>query len=114
MQKFVLYEKAREVNKGIVKLVKSLKLDRYKHDQIMRASNSMVLNIAEGNGRFTSKDKVHYFITARGSVYETISIFDLMEDEELIGSATAEEFREDLLVLIKILTKLIMNMKNNQ
>ena len=114
MKKFVLYEKAREVNREIVKLLKSLNLDKYKSDQLIRASNSSVLNIAEGNGRFTPKDKVHYFVTARGSVQETIALFDLMEDEELIDKNTAKWFREQLTVLIKILTKLIMNLKESK
>ncbi|MDO8549627.1 MAG: four helix bundle protein [Ignavibacteria bacterium] len=34
------------------------------------ASSSIPLNIAEGNGKFTAKDRCRYFDTARGSALE--------------------------------------------
>jgi four helix bundle protein len=39
--------------------------------QIRRSANSVSANIAEGFGRNTKKDKRHYYITARGSAFET-------------------------------------------
>jgi len=40
-------------------------------DQIIRSSRSINSNIAEGHGRFTYKDQLHYCIQARGSLSET-------------------------------------------
>jgi len=37
-------------------------------DQVNRASFSIVVFIAEGNGRFTFLDRRHFFIRARGSI----------------------------------------------
>jgi four helix bundle protein len=39
-------------------------------DQLDRASTSIVLNIAEGNGKFTARDRCKYFDIARGSALE--------------------------------------------
>ncbi|SRR6266487_4348642 len=40
-------------------------------DQIIRSSCSITSNIAEGHGRFTYKDQLHFCIQARGSLSET-------------------------------------------
>ena len=39
-------------------------------DQLVRASCSVPNNIAEGQGRYTSADRCHYLVVARGSLYE--------------------------------------------
>jgi hypothetical protein len=39
-------------------------------DQLDRASVSIVLNIAEGSGRFTPAEKAHFYLIARGSAME--------------------------------------------
>lgn len=39
--------------------------------QIRRSANGIGANIAEAFGRKTNKDKIHYYIMARGSSYET-------------------------------------------
>jgi four helix bundle protein len=40
-------------------------------DQIIRCSRSVTANLAEGHGRFTFKDQIHFCIQARGSLSET-------------------------------------------
>jgi four helix bundle protein len=39
-------------------------------DQIARAATSVASNIAEGQGRATTRDRRHYLVQARGSLYE--------------------------------------------
>lgn len=39
-------------------------------DQIVRAAISVPSNIAEGQGRSTVRDRRHYLVQARGSLYE--------------------------------------------
>ncbi len=39
---------------------------RHARDQLLRASQSIPLNIAEGNGKATSGDRRRYFEIARG------------------------------------------------
>lgn len=41
--------------------------------QIRKSSNSSTANIAEAFGRKTKKDKSHFYIISRGSVFETQS-----------------------------------------
>jgi len=39
--------------------------------QLVRSADSISANIAESNGRGTSKDRRHFLLVARGSLYET-------------------------------------------
>ena len=58
-------------------------------DQIRRASVSVPSNIAEGKGRSTAKDFVHFLNTARGSLYElTTQLYVARE----IGYLSEEDF----------------------
>jgi four helix bundle protein len=42
------------------------------------ASTSIVLNIAEGNGKYTNKDKCKYFDIAKGSTAECAGCLDIL------------------------------------
>jgi four helix bundle protein len=44
-------------------------------DQIRRASTSVLLNIAEGYGRYHYLDSLRFFYFSRGSLMETLSAF---------------------------------------
>ena len=39
-------------------------------DQLVRSAFSVPSNIAEGQGRLTTRDRRHFFVQARGSLYE--------------------------------------------
>ena len=54
-------------------------------DQIQRASLSIPLNIAEGNGRNTRKEKIQFFKTARGSLFECIPLLQLARKLDYIS-----------------------------
>ncbi|MFC2082289.1 four helix bundle protein [Bacteroidota bacterium] len=46
---------------------KGIKIKTSIIDQMDRASDSIALNIAEGTGKYTSKDKAKYYDISRGS-----------------------------------------------
>jgi four helix bundle protein len=60
---------------------------RHARDQLLRASQSIPQNIAEGNGKRTVNDRRKYFDNARGSALECASILDIL----LICSAITDE-----------------------
>jgi four helix bundle protein len=47
-------------------------------DQLDRARISIVLNIAEGAGRFSAPDKARFYAIARGSATEWGAVLDLL------------------------------------
>jgi len=51
-------------------------------DQVRRASLSIVLNISEGYGKRTLKDRRRFYQIAMGSLRETQAVLDLVEDVE--------------------------------
>ena len=60
-------------------LAKTLKgVDRHARDQLLRASQSIPLNIAEGNGKGTNADRSRFFEIARGSALECAVIQDCL------------------------------------
>jgi len=83
------------------------KISRSLADQLSRATLSIPLNIAEGNGRWHKADKRNFFWIARGSVFECVPIVEIMRIKSLISDIEREALRDQLEVLGKMLTKLI-------
>src|SRR4051794_11152157 len=53
-------------------------------DQFRRASQSIVLNIAEGSSRTSTKDKINFVRVAKGSAFECAAIVDLAHEFDLL------------------------------
>ena len=51
---------------------------RHARDQWLRAAQSIPLNIAEGNGKRSLKDRSRFFDIARGSAVECVAIQDIL------------------------------------
>jgi four helix bundle protein len=57
------------------------------HNQLDRASTSIPLNIAEGNGKYTAADRCRFFDIARGSSLECAACLDVLVAKKRIASA---------------------------
>lgn len=85
----------------------------YLTDQFNRASLSISLNIAEGNGRWSSADRRNFLCIARGSVHECIPIIEICQRKKLITVTTSLELRQELDVIAKMLSGLIERTQRN-
>ena len=54
-------------------------------NQLDRSSTSIPLNIAEGNGKFTSKDRCRFLDIAAGSSLESAAALDVMVAKRLVS-----------------------------
>ena len=78
LEKFVAYQLA----KKFYWACKTLKLPRFLHDQLLRASSSIALNLSEASGRRTPKDKRKHYTIAFGSLQECRTVLELEKVED--------------------------------
>jgi len=76
-------------------------------DQLQRASTSIVLNIAEGAGRFHKTDKKNYYVIARGSVYECVACIQIFMAKKLIDAEKYDAFYRSLNNLARQLSAMV-------
>jgi four helix bundle protein len=65
-------------------------------DQLDRASTSTPLNIAEGDGKFSAKDRARFLEIARGSALECAACLDVLVARRLAGPERIEKAKESL------------------
>ena len=106
-EKLKVYQKALEFVKWGHAVLKSIGKKNSTTDQFDRAADSIVLNIAEGNGKFSKKDKCRYFDISKGSTLESAGCLDLMYVKEMINSETKSEGKLQLKEIVSMLMGLI-------
>ena len=79
-------------------------------DQLDRASTSISLNIAEGNGKFTQKDRCRFFDIAHGSALECAAGLDILVAKSKV---TVDQIRPGKECLQKIVRMLLGLIKRN-
>jgi four helix bundle protein len=76
-------------------------------DQLDRASCSVSLNIAEGNGKFSTKDRCRFFDTAHGSALECAAALDVLVAKRKVSVADIRAGKERLQHIVRMLIGLI-------
>jgi len=92
--------------KVLIYLQKKNAIDPYLAEQWKKASLSIFLNLAEGTGRMTDADKIHFLTIARGSVYECTAIIDLLKSTKQID----DEFFTELYATYEQMSKMLLGM----
>ncbi len=78
-------------------------------NQLERASTSIPLNIAEGNGKYTANDRCKFFDIARGSALECASCLDVLVRKKKLTEAEIVFGKEILRNIVSMLIGLIKN-----
>ena len=86
-----VYQEAKQLVKDVYSLLEKFpRFETYAMgDQLRRAVVSVASNIAEGSGRFSTKEKIHFIEIAYGSLTETLCQLDIAHD---LGYVSEEEF----------------------
>jgi len=72
-------------------------------DQLDRASTSIPLNIAEGNGKFSVKDRARFLEIARGSALECAAALDVLVARKLATLEQVESAKDNLVRIVQML-----------
>ena len=75
-------------------------------DQLERAALSILLNVAEGAGRRSRRDKARFFGIARGSAYECSAALDVLYLRGLVAARAYARGQRLLVRLGQMLTRL--------
>jgi len=73
-------------------------------DQLRRAVVSVASNIAEGSGRFSDKEKLHFLSVAYGSLTEDSCQLTLAYDLEYINDSNMTELRYKIEEIARIMS----------
>jgi four helix bundle protein len=76
-------------------------------DQLDRASTSVPLNIAEGNGKFSSADRARFFEIARGSAVECAACLDVLVAHKFSSIERIAPKKEQLVKIVQMLIGLL-------
>ena len=105
-----VYKKAYQVNQKVYCFLRENKnIAPYAKNQLGRASLSIMLNIAEGSAKLSSRDRKNFFITARGSVFECSSLINFLYG---VGEV-ASEFRNDIYIAFDEISRILYTMIKN-
>jgi len=75
---------------------------RSNEGRVERASTSIPLNIAEGNGKYTAPDRCRFFDIARGSALECSACLDV-----LVAKKKLQQAVQGKMILIRVVSMLV-------
>ena len=106
-EKLTVYQRALEFATWSQDLIESATKKTSTRDHLERSGDSVALNIAEGNGKFSRKDRARFFQIAHGSPLEAAACLDLLvarrccaADAIVKGKAILEEIVRMLFVML--------------
>ncbi len=107
-----VYKKAFTVNQKVYRLLKGNKnVPVYARNQLGRAAFSIMLNIAEGSAKFSQKDRKNFYVTARGSAFESASAIAFLTNEGDIPGELSIDLTSTLADISKMLFAMISNLE---
>jgi four helix bundle protein len=80
--------------------------DRHARDQLLRASQSITLNIAEGCGKMSSADRGRFMQFANGSARECGAILDILWRCGVLNDHALGEGKKLLVRIVAMLTRM--------
>lgn len=102
-EKLTVYQRALEFASWSQDLIESLTKRTSTRDQLERAGDSIALNIAEGNGKFSQKDRARFFQIAHGSVLECAACLDLLVARRCSAGSAIARGKSILEEIVKML-----------
>jgi four helix bundle protein len=106
-EKLTVYQVSLSFNEWVGSLLLSIDAKAAAKDQLDRAATSIPLNIAEGNGKFSSRDRARFFDIARGSTLECAACLDVLVSRKLINVENVAPAKGQLVQIVNMLIGLL-------
>jgi four helix bundle protein len=106
-EKLDVYKVSLEFVAWVTELIKGLPTEfRHPKDQLIRSSQSITQNIAEGNGKRPGPDRKRFFEISRGSALESASTLDILVAVGAKKVCDVNDGKKTLHRLVSMLTKM--------
>jgi four helix bundle protein len=102
-EKLTVYQRALEFASWSQDLIESLIKRTSTRDHLERAGDSIALNIAEGNGKFSQKDRARFFQIAHASALECAACLDLLVARRCCAGSAITRGKSILEEIVKML-----------
>jgi four helix bundle protein len=106
----IVWQKSMDFANAVISVIEVLDTPR-KHyrlfEQLEAAATSIPMNIAEGKGRNSRKEFVHFLHVSRGSFYETLTLLEIFLMRGWLTSETFQELEHQSIEIAKMLNGLI-------
>src|SRR6266850_1314084 len=106
-EKLTVYQRALEFAAWSQILIDSLTKRTSTRDHLERAGDSVALNIAEGNGKFSQKDRARFFQIAHGSALECAACLDLLVARRCCSPESIKQGKQLLEEIVRMLFKML-------
>ena len=106
-EKLNVYQLSLTFNEWVGELLSSIQAKAAAKDQLDRAATSIPLNIAEGNGKFSTRDRARFFDIARGSAVESAASLDVLVTRKLTTKEHIAPAKEHLVQIVNMLIGLL-------
>ncbi|ACB74083.1 four helix bundle protein [Opitutus terrae] len=106
-EKLRAYQEALRFVAWVGPIIEELPAKLAAKDQLDRASTSVVLNIAEGNGKRSTTDRCRYLDIARGSSLECAACLDVLVARQKLDSHLTAEGKDILIGVVAMIAGLI-------
>ena len=102
-EKLDVYQEAIAFCGWIGELLSQISAKAAAKDHLDRASTSLPLNIAEGNGKFSTVDRTRFLEIARGSALECAACLDVLAVRKLVAAERILPAKERLVRIVNML-----------
>jgi four helix bundle protein len=106
-EKLDVYQEALDFCGWVGEFLATIEARAAAKDQLDRASTSIPLNIAEGNGKFSARDRARFIEMARGSALECAACLDVLRVRKLTGAEEIAAPKEKLVRIVQMLVGLL-------
>ena len=82
-------------------------------EQLESAATSVPMNIAEGKGRNSKKEFIHFLYISRGSIYEALTLLEIFKQQNWLSEEKYNKLESSAMEIIRMLKGLINAIAKN-